>query len=72
VAKERNESVTNKITLTVATILFTFSSMAVAGTANAAPRLTAAQARQAFNWAAPASADAPNAHPYHGGPKSNN
>ena len=63
---------TRNMTLTVATFLFASSSMAVAGTASAAPRLNVAQARQAYNWATPTSADAPNAHRYHGGPKSNN
>jgi hypothetical protein len=63
--------VTSKITLTVAAFLFTLSSIAVAGTANATPRLTAVRSRQALNWAAPQSAYALSAHRYHGGPKSN-
>ena len=63
---------TSKIALAAAALLFAlWSSMAVAGTANSTPRLTAAQVRQAYDWAAPASADAPSAHRYHGGPKSN-
>jgi hypothetical protein len=63
---------TSKITLTVAAALFALSSsLAVAGTANPTPRSTTAQARQAYDWTAPAATDAPDAHRYHGGPKSN-
>jgi hypothetical protein len=62
---------TSKITLTAAALLLALSSMAVARTANAPPRMTAAQAGHAFNWAPAASADAPDAYRYHGGPKSN-
>jgi hypothetical protein len=67
----RNEIVANKITLTVAVFLFAVSGAAFAGTAHVRSRSAAAQARQSFNWATPASVDAPNAHRYHGGPKSN-
>jgi hypothetical protein len=67
-----NGPMTSKITLTVAAFAFALSSsMAVAGTANAAPSSTTVQAQQAYDWAAPAATDAPNAHRYHGGPKSN-
>jgi len=61
---------TNKLTLTAVALLVAFSSMAVAGTANAAARPINEQASHAYAWAAPASADTPDAHRYHGGPKS--
>jgi ABC-type oligopeptide transport system substrate-binding subunit len=63
--------VASKISLTVAVCLFALSSAAVASTAHARSHLTAAQAGQSYNWAAPASVGEANAHRYHGGPKSN-
>ncbi|WP_156927924.1 hypothetical protein [Bradyrhizobium sp. Tv2a-2] len=63
---------TSKISLTVAVFLFALSGAAFAGTAHVPTHsTTAAQARQSFNWVVPSSADEPNAHRYHGGPKSN-
>jgi hypothetical protein len=62
--------VTNKLTLTAAALLVAFSGMAAVGAANAAPHPIPEQARQAYNQAAPASLDAPDAYRYHGGPKS--
>jgi hypothetical protein len=75
VAQQWNEDMTSKTTLTVAALLTAFSSMAVVGTANAVPRSMTEQSgqaySQAYSWAAPASADAPDTHHYHGGPKAN-
>jgi hypothetical protein len=71
VAPTRNDIMTNKITLTVAVFLFALSGAAVAGTAKVPSHVSAVQARQSFNWAVPVSVDMPNAHRYHGGPKSN-
>ena len=58
-----------KIAPTVAALLVTLSSVAVAGTADVPHRMSAAQVQQ--GWAAPAAEDMPNAHHYHGGPKAN-
>jgi hypothetical protein len=67
--KKRNEKMTSK--LTVAAVLVALSGMAVVAPANAASRPITEQARQSYNSAAPVSADAPDAHQYHGGPKAN-
>jgi hypothetical protein len=72
VAQEKGvKNVTNKLTLTAAALLVVFSGMAVVGAANAASRPITKHGRQSYNWVAPVSADAPDAHRYHGGPKSN-
>jgi hypothetical protein len=65
------KNVTNKLTLAAAALLVAFSGMAVVGPANAASRPITEQVRQSYNSVAPVSADAPEAHRYHGGPKSN-
>ena len=62
---------TNKLTLAVAAVLVALSGMAVVGSANAASRPITERVRQSYNSAAPLSADAPDVHRYHGGPKAN-
>ena len=64
---------TSKIIFTAAALLVgVATNTAVARTSNFPLRSTAAQAsREAFDWVSPTSAAVPNAHRYHGGPKSN-